>query len=91
MFRERSDCRSNFQCPLSSGTFQYASLKNRDQLAIRMPAASYSGFQDGRTGARRSFMAACSGVRFAFFALHGTQARAQFSHVVCPPWALGIT
>ena len=28
------------QRPLWRGTFQYASLKNRDQLAIRMPAAS---------------------------------------------------
>ena len=33
-----------------SVTFQYASLTNFDQLAIRMPWSAYSGFQVGRTG-----------------------------------------
>ena len=36
-------------------------------------------------------MLACSGVRLAFRALQATQARAQFSQVVWPPWERGMT
>ena len=42
---------------------------------MRAPLASYRGFQAGRTGGAAAFMPAWSGVRFAFRALHGTQAR----------------
>src|SRR3954471_6529814 len=79
------------QAVSSSETFQYASLRNRDQLAIRTDEASYSGFQHGRTGTLRSFIPACSGVRFALRALHETQARTQFSQVVSPPRERGST
>ncbi len=56
-----------------------------------MDEASYSGFQAGRSGILRSFMLAWSGVRLAFRALQATQAKAQFSQVVCPPWERGMT
>jgi hypothetical protein len=58
---------------------------------MRTEDASYRGFQAGRTGILRSFILDCSGVRLAFRALHATQASAQFSQVVWPPWDRGMT
>ena len=42
--------RNDYFC---NSTFQYASLMNFDQLAIRIVWSAYSGFHVGRTGLRR--------------------------------------
>ena len=50
---------------LCNSTFQYASLMNFDQLAIRTECRAYSGCQAGRTGCFRSLTPAWPGVRSA--------------------------
>ena len=80
--------RNDYSC---SVTFQYASLTNFDQLAIRMLWSAYSGFQAGRTGCLRSRIRACSGVRSAFRLLQATQASTQFCQLDTPPCERGTT
>ena len=74
-----------------SVTFQYASLMNFDQLAIRMVWSAYSGFQAGRIGRFRIRIRAWSGVRSAFRLLHSMHASTQFSQLDTPPCARGTT
>ena len=69
----------------ASVTFQYASLTNLSQLAMRMLGAAYSGFQAGRTGDLRRRNPACAGVRSALRLLQATQANTQFVQLEMPP------
>ena len=69
-----------------------SSARNRDQLAIpdalrRVRAASTSG----RAGRFRRCMPACSGVRSALRALHGSQAATQLVQLDTPPCERGTT
>ena len=76
---------------VSSVTFQYASLTNFDQLAIRSACEAYNGFQVGRTGGFRNRKPACSGVRSAFRLLQARHASTQFSQMDVPPCERGKT
>gem|GEM_PF-6274194 len=57
-------------------------VMNRCQLAMGRSLDANMGRQDGWSGARRSRIFASSGVRFALWALHLTQASTQFCQVV---------
>jgi hypothetical protein len=53
--------------------------------------SAQSGFQVGPTGAFRTRIRACSGVRLAFRLLQATHASTQFSQLDTPPCERGTT
>ena len=71
--------------------FQYASLRNLDQLATRIECHEYIGFQVGRAGVLASGIRASDGVLLAFRLLHSMHAKTQLSHVDVPPRERGCT
>ena len=71
--------------------FQYASLRNLDQLATRIECHEYIGFHVGRTGVLASGIRASVGVLLALRLLQSTHANTQLSHVEVPPRERGCT
>src|SRR5689334_4276421 len=76
-----------------SSTVQYAVSRNCFQLAYRSSARRMliTGLRLGLTGLVIRCMCACSGVRPPFLTLHLMQQQTMFSHVLRPPWLLGVT